>query len=314
MAFGRLSIHVPRHFLLHLSDTHLVEGPGPLYGAVDSEARLRQIFAELDASRARPDALVFTGDLADKGEPDAYRSLRSIVEPVADRSVPVIWAMGNHDDRAAFRRTFWTKHRLRTARPGLRRRRSARDHPRLHGPGDITGEIGDDQLSWLAAELATPAEHGTILALHHPPVPCVLDLAVLVELRDQRRSRTWCAAATFGPSWPVTCTTRRPRRSPASRCRSRPRPATPRTSTSRPEHCAAATTPRASTSCTSTRTPSCTRWSRSTRTDCRRVRLGRRDGSKSGRGRRAHPGDDATDQALTAPTAPGSESRARGTP
>jgi 3',5'-cyclic AMP phosphodiesterase CpdA len=33
--------------------------------------------------------------------------------------------------------------------------------------------------------LATPALDGTILALHHPPIPSVLDLAVTVELRDQ---------------------------------------------------------------------------------------------------------------------------------
>ena len=40
-------------------------------------------------------------------------------------------------------------------------------------------------LRWLAEELASPAPHGTILALHLPPVPSVLDLSVLVELRDQ---------------------------------------------------------------------------------------------------------------------------------
>ena len=45
--------------------------------------------------------------------------------------------------------------------------------------------MSGDQLDWLAEELATPAPHGTILALHHPPVPSVLDLAVLVELREQ---------------------------------------------------------------------------------------------------------------------------------
>jgi Icc protein len=52
-------------------------------------------------------------------------------------------------------------------------------------PGHHYGAISDAQLDWLAEELSTPAPHGTILALHHPPVPSVLDLAVLVELRDQ---------------------------------------------------------------------------------------------------------------------------------
>ena len=54
-------------------------------------------------------------------------------------------------------------------------------------PGHHYGEITDGQLDWLRAELAVPAPDGTILALHQPPVPCIQDLAVLVELRDQSR-------------------------------------------------------------------------------------------------------------------------------
>ncbi|HWR86724.1 MAG TPA: phosphodiesterase, partial [Rhodoglobus sp.] len=52
-------------------------------------------------------------------------------------------------------------------------------------PGHHHGEVSDAQLDWLAEELSTPAPHGTILAMHHPPLPSVLDLAVSVELRDQ---------------------------------------------------------------------------------------------------------------------------------
>ena len=52
-------------------------------------------------------------------------------------------------------------------------------------PGHHHGEVAPAQLDWLAEELSIPAPHGTILAMHHPPVPSVLDLAVSVELRDQ---------------------------------------------------------------------------------------------------------------------------------
>jgi 3',5'-cyclic-AMP phosphodiesterase len=177
----------PTQFLLHLSDTHLVEGPGPLYGAVDSEARLRQIFAEVTASGIRPDAMVFTGDLADRGEPGSYRTLRSIVDPVADSlGIPVIWAMGNHDRRESFRQV------LLEESPSPAPVDRSYDVKGLRVitldttvPGRHHGELGPGQLVWLADELRTPALHGTILAMHHPPVPCVLDLAVLVELRDQ---------------------------------------------------------------------------------------------------------------------------------
>lgn len=177
----------PRHFLLHLSDPHLLGGPDPLYGAVDSEARLIQLFDEVQASGARPEAVIFTGDLADKGDPEAYAKLRAIVEPACrDLGAKVIWAMGNHDNRANFRAGLLDQ-------PG-------NDDPVDHSyyvnglrvitmdtsvPGYHHGELSDDQLNWLAAQLETPAPDGTILALHHPPVPSVLDLSVLVELRDQ---------------------------------------------------------------------------------------------------------------------------------
>lgn len=177
----------PSHFILHLSDTHLLDGADPLYGAVDSEARLRQIFAEVAASHARPDALVFTGDLADKGELGAYTKLRAIVEPVAAAlGAQVIWAMGNHDDRALFRSE------LLGQEPSTDPVDRTYDVDGLRiitldstVPGHHYGEISGRQLEWLAGELSVPAPHGTLLALHHPPVPCVRDLAVLVELRDQ---------------------------------------------------------------------------------------------------------------------------------
>ena len=50
------------------------------------------------------------------------------------------------------------------------------------------GELTDDQLGWLAEHLATPAEHGTLLAMHHPPIPVpMLRAAEIIELLDQHR-------------------------------------------------------------------------------------------------------------------------------
>ncbi|SFR69407.1 Calcineurin-like phosphoesterase [Agromyces sp. CF514] len=178
----------PLHFLLHISDTHLLAGGGSLYDRVSSEQHLRTLFDEFEASGGRPEAIVFTGDLADKGEPDAYDRIRRIVDPVAERlGSQVIWVMGNHDDRAAFRRGL-----LDDEVGGTRSVDRVDDVNGLRiitldstVPGHHHGEISPDQLDWLAEELSIPAPHGTILAMHHPPVPSVLDLAVSVELRDQ---------------------------------------------------------------------------------------------------------------------------------
>lgn len=52
-------------------------------------------------------------------------------------------------------------------------------------PGYHHGELSLEQLQWLARELATPAPHGTLLALHHPPIPTPIELMGLIELDDQ---------------------------------------------------------------------------------------------------------------------------------
>jgi 3',5'-cyclic AMP phosphodiesterase CpdA len=177
----------PDHFLLHLSDTHLLAGEARLYDRVDSERHLRELFEQVEASEGRPEAIVFTGDLADRGEPEAYDRLRSIVEPAAERlGAEVIWVMGNHDKRTAFRSQLFGE--IGNERPVDR----VYDVGGLRiitldstVPGHHYGEVSPAQLDWLAEELASPAPHGTLLAMHHPPLPSVLDLAVLVELRGQ---------------------------------------------------------------------------------------------------------------------------------
>lgn len=176
----------PDYILLHISDTHLISD-GSLYGAVDPDGRLGELLEQLIHSGIRPDAIVFTGDLADAGEPEAYRKLRKVVEPFAAAlGAQVVWVMGNHDDRAELRN--WLLDEAPSMAP--LDRVCMIDGLRIitldtSVPGHHYGELTDSQLSWLAAKLAKPAPHGTILALHHPPIPSVLDLAVTVELRDQ---------------------------------------------------------------------------------------------------------------------------------
>lgn len=177
--------------LLHLSDTHLRAEGALLYDSVDSEAYLTRALEAIDASGVHPDALVFTGDLADHGEAQAYARIRELVDPLAERlDARVIWVMGNHDDRTAFRAHLSADGADDAAAPvdrveeldGLRIVTLDTTVPGFHH-----GELTDAQLRWLADELATPAPLGTILAMHHPPVPSVLELAASVELRDQRR-------------------------------------------------------------------------------------------------------------------------------
>jgi Icc protein len=178
----------PRHVVAHLSDPHLIGGGGLHYGVIDTVAHLRRTLDRLAAVRPAPQALVFTGDIADRGEPEAYATIRSIVEPfAAGMGAVVVWTIGNHDEREPFAR-------------GLFDSDDAGPQDRVHEveglrivaldtsvPGHHHGELTSDQLAWLADVLATPAEHGTLLAMHHPPLPLpMLRAAELIELHDQQ--------------------------------------------------------------------------------------------------------------------------------
>ena len=176
----------PRHVLAHFSDTHLRHPDDPLVrGVVDARPNL---VAALEAASAHtPEAFVFTGDLSDDGTPESYAELRRIVEPVAARlGATVIWGNGNHDERAAFDAALLggpgrtdplnQVHRL----GGLRVLCLDSTVPGLEG-----GEVSPGSLAWLAGQLAEPAPEGTILAMHHAPLPVVQDLAASWELVGQ---------------------------------------------------------------------------------------------------------------------------------
>jgi 3',5'-cyclic AMP phosphodiesterase CpdA len=181
----------PERVLLHLSDTHLRASGSRLFDLVDAGDRLARALAVIETSGIAPDGVVFTGDLVDLGESAAYDDLRALVEPFAARlGTRVFWVMGNHDDRARFRARLLDEDS--GADPAPIDRVDELDGLRLitldtSVPGRHHGELEDSQLAWLRAELSIPAPLGTILAMHHPPVPSVLALAGSVELRDQAR-------------------------------------------------------------------------------------------------------------------------------
>lgn len=179
----------PRHVVAHLSDPHLLADGVRQYGVVDTEAGVVRALERLAQVDPPPQALVFTGDLADRAEPAAYARLRALVEPAAAAmGAQVVWVMGNHDERAPYSE-------------GLFDEASDAPQDRVHEvdglrivsldtsvPGYHHGELTDDQLTWLADVLSSPAPHGTLLALHHPPIPVpMLRAAEIIELDGQQR-------------------------------------------------------------------------------------------------------------------------------
>jgi Icc protein len=207
--------------LAHLSDCHLRHPDDPLVrGVLDPRPHLLRALAAVEAHAPR--ALVFTGDLSDDGTPESYDELRRLVLPVAERlGATLIWGNGNHDSRTAFRSVLLdpklpAPDEEPTAAPagvgegvltrGASAARGTDEVPepdegplnQVHDidglrvlwldttvPGADHGEVAPASLEWLAAQLAEPAAHGTIIGMHHAPLPVVQDMAASWELHGQ---------------------------------------------------------------------------------------------------------------------------------
>lgn len=185
------------HVIAHISDTHLLGGNRKLFSKVDVKKNLNDLLDRLRATGLTFDAFVFTGDLADVAEPEAYRWIRSQVEPVAvELGAKVIWVMGNHDEREPYARELFDEES------------DGSPHDRVYDinglriisldstvPGYHHGELEDSQIDWLKAELATPAKHGTIVALHHPPIRSHNPLVRMIELFRQDKLKSVLAGS-----------------------------------------------------------------------------------------------------------------------
>jgi 3',5'-cyclic-AMP phosphodiesterase len=170
------------YLLVQISDTHLTTAGTMGPGARPRDNLLRALDT-VEAARLRPDVLLLTGDLTDKGEGASYDDLAAIMKQAAG-TADLVYLPGNHDDRAAFRR-----HLLGGTGDGPVNQVHWRDGLRIVAldslvPGDDGGELGEEALGFLRAELATPAPDGTIVALHHPPVPSPVQPMAAIALRN----------------------------------------------------------------------------------------------------------------------------------
>jgi len=180
----------PGHTIAHVSDTHLLAGGKLQYDVVDTTHHLQLALDRLSRIDPKPQAIVLTGDLADRGEPAAYAELRSMVEAAAaPTGAQIVWCMGNHDDRTAYAQALFGAEPTADVLDrvyevdGLRIVALDTSVPNYHH-----GEITEAQHEWLASVLATPAPHGTVLAMHHPPIAIpMLPAAAIIELDDQER-------------------------------------------------------------------------------------------------------------------------------
>lgn len=189
--------------ILHLSDTHLLAGAARHEGLVDTVAALRFTLAGLE-NAGQLDLVVASGDVSDDGSVESYSTLNQLIGDFAARhGAAVVYAMGNHDQRAGFWEVLGTGHDPKLAP-------SAVEPVKFDGgpitgvslvngfkvisldssvPGRTHGFLDEDQLQWLRT-VSQPsgtqqlAPNGSIVVVHHPPVPPVTPLHHGIELQN----------------------------------------------------------------------------------------------------------------------------------
>jgi 3',5'-cyclic AMP phosphodiesterase CpdA len=137
--------------------------------------RLNQVIDHLNAMRQKPSLLLVTGDLVEwPDDADAYRHMVSLI---ARWQGPVLWAVGNHDGRKAFRAAF---PEVPTDEHGFIQYET--DHGGVRwivldtlDEGRHGGMVCEQRAAWLEQRLAERQADPTVIVLHHPPVDTGID-------------------------------------------------------------------------------------------------------------------------------------------
>jgi Icc protein len=156
--------------ICQISDLH-VRPPGELaYRRVDTGSFVRRCVSHILAQGPLPDAVVVTGDLVDRGQPEEYWHLVTLLAPL---SMPVYLIAGNHDERDALRAAFPAHDYLHTGGEFLHYAVPLGPIT-LIGldtvvPGEGGGFLCADRLRWLEEQLDAHRAVPVVILMHHPP-------------------------------------------------------------------------------------------------------------------------------------------------
>jgi 3',5'-cyclic-AMP phosphodiesterase len=170
--------------LCHLSDLH-VRPPGQLaYRRVDTAAYVRRCVEHIAALDPRPDAVIVTGDIADRGAPEEYEHALALLAPL---SLPLYVIPGNHDDRAALQRAF-AHHAYLPESTEFVQYTAAIGPVQLVAldtlvPGEGGGMLCTQRLDWLENALGRAHASPVVILMHHPPFATGIEYMDAVGLR-----------------------------------------------------------------------------------------------------------------------------------
>lgn len=158
---------------IHLSDPHVLAPNKQLFvRGINTENQFRHSQKVLLNTETDAVFTLISGDLVHNGNETDYRHLKKLLdETAAKNNIPYMLALGNHDTRHSFRSVFLQETNSNCAYYHSTTVKGVRFIV-LDSmiPGEVSGKIDAEQLTWLKKQLKTEAEAGTIIIMHHPPV------------------------------------------------------------------------------------------------------------------------------------------------
>ncbi|WP_430259930.1 metallophosphoesterase [Neorhizobium sp. IRS_2294] len=155
---------------IHITDLH-VGNPSVADSHLfsDTSATLSRVLALIGSMDQKPQFIIASGDLTNRGDVESYRQLRLLM---AATDVPVVYAIGNHDTRAGFYEAMLDRTNDLDA---------PYDHDQVIGgihivtldtttPGEIGGSLTPAQFAWLAQALDRHGDLPKLIVAHHAPV------------------------------------------------------------------------------------------------------------------------------------------------
>ena len=154
--------------IAQISDTHILTSASDHPAAELRADCLRRCVA--DINEQQPDAIIFTGDTVQHGQPEEYARLRELLAPL---DAPLYLIPGNRDDNEALRTAFSDQPYL--AGNGEFLHYTIEDHAlRLiaidsTAVGERKGVFCAARQAWLDEVLKDQPNRPTLLFIHHPP-------------------------------------------------------------------------------------------------------------------------------------------------
>ncbi len=154
--------------IAQISDTHILARTSDDLAVRLRAECLRRCVA--DINQHHPDAVIFTGDTVQHGQPDEYLRLRELLAPL---KAPLYLVPGNRDDKQTLRGAFGDHAYLSTTGEFLNY--TIEDYDiRLVGidstlAGERKGRFCEKRQAWLDKTLSEQHDRPTLLFIHHPP-------------------------------------------------------------------------------------------------------------------------------------------------